>query len=140
MSDQPTNKSVNKLAGYKSLHAWNIQDAQAVLGFDKLFLSLAIVGFATAYVQYPDFVIVAAVGSGLLLTYWILLATRYRARGEDRFRVMKDIEREYKLLGHRCLNDDLPCTLSDTKLRKRFYWACIGLIALAVLWHYYTRC
>ena len=116
------------LEGYRNLSDWNIRDAGDIRSLDRLFIPLAIGSLAIAYAKYPEMVDAAAVGSWLLLTYWVCVTFRYRARLQDRFRVMQQIECEMRFRGHQCLSPKprldgiwphkMP---SDMQLRKYFY-------------------
>ncbi len=116
------------LEGYRNLSDWNIQDAGDIRSLDRIFIPLAVGSLAIAYAKYPETVDAAAVGSCLLLTYWVCVTFRYRARVQDRFRVMRQIEDEMGFQGHRCLspkprlNDIWPHKMpSDMQLRIYFY-------------------
>ena len=90
--DQPMASPELKLEGYRNLSDWNIQDARDIRSLDRLFIPLAVGSLAIAYSKYPKMLVAAAVGSCLLLTYWVCVTFRYRARIQDRFRVMRQIE------------------------------------------------
>lgn len=116
------------LEGYRNLSDWNIQDAGDIRSLDRLFIPLAVGSLAIASAKYPEMVDAAAVGSWLLLTYWVCVTFRYRARLQDRFRVMRKIECEIGFRGHQCLfpkprlDDIWPHKMpSDMHLRIYFY-------------------
>ena len=137
-TDPPLDASIE---GYRNLSNWNIQDAGDVRLFDRLFIPLALGSLGIAFAKYPEILDIAAPGSVLLLTYWVCATFRYRARLQDRFRVMKEIERELGFRGHQCLSphprlDDIwPHKMpSNMKLRMLFYWVFIILALAAFLY------
>lgn len=121
------------LEGYRNLSAWNLQDAQAVISFDKIFLPVTITGLAASLGKYHETYPYAFIGGWLLLTFWVLLSWRYRARINDRFRVMRHIECRLEFGAHRCLNHSLNWPPRDRCLRSVFYLIAV-MSATAAFW------
>ena len=137
MSDRNSEAQKNEayLEGYKNLSTWNIQDAQAVISFDKIFLPVTITGLAASLGKYPQIYPYAYIGSWLLLTFWVLLSWRYRARIEDRFHVMHTIECRLDFDAHRELRS-IAIPPRDRDLRGGFYLVAVLLAAGA--WRTHT--
>ena len=125
------------LEGYRNLSFWNKHEAQAVLSFDKIFLPASIGASILSLAREPSSYIFVFVGSWLLLTFWLLLSWRYRKRIEDRFSIMKRIERYLGFKAHLLISDKLPAP-KDIRLRFFFYVLAVILGAVPLLLQWLT--
>ena len=125
------------LEGYRNLSFWNKHDAQAVLSFDKIFLPASIGASILSLAREPSSYIFVFVGSWLLLTFWLLLSWRYRKRIEDRFSIIKRIERYLGFKAHLLISDKLPAP-QDIRLRFFFYVLAVILGAVPLLLQWLT--
>ena len=88
---------------YQDLSAWNGRDIASIRAFDRIYIPLTLVGLATAF-KHDNSIFVAAYGAGvMLLLFWFGLCWRHKIRIDDRFRVMKTIEAQYCIMGHKDL-------------------------------------
>ena len=122
-----TEKEVT-LEAYKDLSAWNKQDFQTVVSFDKIFLPVAIGGYIASVAA--DMHHYAFVGKVLLLVFWILLSCQYSKKIEERFCIMKKME---SCLGFEAYTQ-LPVknmTISpNMRCRKIIFWVVVVLGAV----------
>lgn len=123
-SDDNFNRQIEK---YKDLSNWNMQEAQAVLAFDKIFIPVALTGLATSLGVNAETYPYAYTAAWLLLTFWLSLSWRYRKRMDDRFEMMDKF-------GFDIRPPDRSWPPRDRDLRSIFY---IAVIILATVPHFF---
>ena len=120
------------IEGYKELSLWNRREADALLVYDRVFVTVALAGFAVPFSlpQYKGNYLYAFVGSWLVLSYWVLLCWRFRVRAGQRFCIMTQIECRLEFEAHKLMNAYPPPIherIHEQHLRYAFYWAVLIL-------------
>ena len=117
------------------MSSWNQRDAQTVVSFDKIFLPTTIGASVLSLAKGDSSFLYVYMGSWLLLTFWVFLSWRYRARIAERFCIMKQIECCLDFKAHRLICSKRLIAPGDETLRFCFYVLAVFLGGAIVAIH-----
>ena len=131
MNEKPS----HDIHGYEELSRWNIREANALLSYDRVYVSvsLAAIGASVVVEEYRSAYQYTFVGIWLLLTYWVLLCWRFKIRANQRFDIMVCIECELQFAAHKAMRDKpnpMGENIHEQHLRYLFYGATLIAAAL----------
>lgn len=128
-------KRQQQLEAYKDLSRWNLQDVMVTLSWDRIFLPIVAVGWATAFAKYPDRpeVFGAAFVTGLVvLWFWKHHCERHREWMKFRFHIIKTIENNMGIVGHKDVQE--PTSSSNMRVRRRVVIAFAIIGGIILVW------
>lgn len=122
--------------GYEELSRWNIREANALLVYDRVYVSVALAALGASVVveDYRAAYPYVFAGSWLLLSFWVLLCWRFKIRYGQRFDIMAGIECKLGFSAHRAMRDKpnpMGEKIHEQHLRSGFYCITLVLAALA---------
>ena len=122
--------------GYEELSRWNRREANALLSYDRVYVSVSLIaiGASVSSKQYHEIYPYTFVGVWLLLSYWVLLCWRFKIRYGQRFDIMVGIECDLGFAAHKAMRDKpnpMGENIHEQHLRYSFYG--VTLLAAAGL-------